>query len=80
MFYTMADAKRDFSMGHLAHFSLERAQLETGWCVLLSDDNAAKRRYPLVDARTKTARVFRTLDAAINAIEDIGFKVDYLTK
>ena len=32
------------------------------------------------DARTKSPRVFKTLDAAVSALEQVGFKVEGLSK
>lgn len=80
MRYTMAEAKRDFSMGYLGHFEIQRAVLETGWRVLFGEGRRSDRSTPyfLVDARTKEPRLFKTLDAAVAAIEEVGFEVNLL--
>lgn len=75
MYYTMADAKRDFGRGYLKSFGIERYTLQMGWAVYLMDGEAVGY---LVDARTKKDRLFKTLDAAVSAVESIGFKVDRL--
>lgn len=74
---TVANAKRDFSIGYLRSFSILRDPLSSGWNVDIEDING--RRSFLVDARSKTARVFKTLDAAVSALEDIGFKISSLS-
>lgn len=77
MHYTMKDAKRDFSMGYLGQFSLERNILGGGWRVKVGPKEN-KALHPLVDARSHEWRLFKTLDAAVAALVDIGFAVDYL--
>ena len=73
--FTMAQAKRDFEYGLLLEFGFERCVvLEGGWNVLLRGKVA---HGPLVDARTKQPRVFRTCDAAVSAVEQVGFKADF---
>lgn len=73
--WTLALAKRDFGVGYLTDFHIERAPMVSGWVVQL---RGGTNRGPLVDARSKTARVFKTLDSAVAAIESIGFKVEGL--
>lgn len=75
MGYTMAQAKRDFHMGYLKGFELERFVLNPGWVVYLS--NGAKYDV-LVDARSHGIRHFKTLDAAVSALSEIGFEVSRL--
>jgi hypothetical protein len=77
--WTVAQAKRDFEIGYLTDFSLERFALDAGaeWSVRLAGGSA---RGVLVDARNKEPRTFRSLDAAIAAIESIGFRVEGLGK
>jgi hypothetical protein len=81
MHYTMSDAKRDFRMGHLGHWEIQRALLETGWRVYLGEGRRSDRStpYPLVDARSKEPRLFKTLDACVSAIEEVGFEVNLLS-
>lgn len=75
---TLAQAKRDFEIGYLTEFELRRWPLAgLGWFVWLGKGNAAGW---LVDARSKQPREFKTLDAAISAVESIGFKVEELRR
>lgn len=73
--WTMELAKRDFSIGYLETFHIERAPMVHGWHVMLK---GGTNRGPLVDAREKKPRVFKTLDAAVVALEQVGFKVESL--
>lgn len=77
--WTVAQAKRDFEIGYLTDFSLERFPLDAGaeWSIRLGGGSA---RGVLVDARSKTARTFKSLDAAIAVVESIGFRVEGLSK
>jgi hypothetical protein len=77
MYYTMADAKRDFSLGYLDQFVIERKVLGKGWYVKLGPPRN-QVLHPLVDARSKQWRLFKTLDAAVSAVEDVGFEVNLL--
>jgi hypothetical protein len=81
MRYTMAEAKRDFTNGHLVYWEIQRGILEPGWLVLFGEERRSDRStaYYLVDARSKEPRRFKTLDAAVAAIEDIGFEVNILS-
>lgn len=73
--WTMAQAKRDFHIGYLTSFTVTRFALGEQWCVYLE---GGTNRGPLVDARDKTVRRFRTIDACVSALEQIGFKVEGL--
>ena len=74
--YTMDQAKRDHQLGYLVGYEFHRQPIDrSGWSVLLSDGTNTGM---LADARTKTTRVFKTLDAAVSAVEQIGFSVDLL--
>lgn len=73
--WTMAQAKRDFGSGYLTSFSIVRASMDEGWNVLL---RAGTNRGPLVDARGGLARRFKTTDACVSALVQIGFKVEAL--
>lgn len=77
MYYTMADAKRDFRMGYLAQYVIERNILSPGWRVKLGPERN-QVLHPLVDARTKQWRLFKSLDAAVSSLEEIGFEVNIL--
>lgn len=75
--WTMVQAKRDFEIGYLTDFHVTRAALGDGWNLML---RGGTNRGSLVDARSKSPRVFKTLDAAVSALEQIGFKVEGLSK
>jgi len=71
-FWTMAQAKRDFEIGYLTGFCFYRS-VAAGepWTIGLSGGSA---RGHLVDARTKSVREFKSLDAAVRAVEEVGFE------
>lgn len=73
--FTMAQAKRDFHSGHMETFHIQRVVLSSGWSIWLK---AGTIRGPLLAARGNEAREFKTLDAAVAAVEQIGFKVEVL--
>ncbi|AOJ44301.1 hypothetical protein WJ28_11705 [Burkholderia thailandensis] len=74
--WTMAQAKRDFGIGYLTGFQFERLALASDvWLVRLAGGTA---RGALVDARSRSPRQFKSLDAAVAAVEQIGFRVDGL--
>lgn len=70
--WTMAQAKRDVEIGYLTGYQLWRAEDKSGWAVYLSGGSA---RGFLVDARTRERRIFKTLDSAVSAVEQIGIQV-----
>jgi hypothetical protein len=74
MDWTMAKAKEDFGRGLLVGVSLDRAPLG-GWSVRLTSSLPRDGTGWLVDARSKTARVFKTADAALSAVEEIGLAI-----
>lgn len=69
---TLANAKRDFSIGYLTRFRIEKSPMADSWMLWLGDGNGAGW---LIEARTKEPRVFKTLDSAVNTLESIGFQV-----
>lgn len=69
---TMAVAKHDFEIGYLDRYAIERSPMGDGWMLDLGSGNS---RGWLVDARSKEPRVFKSLDGAVSALEQIGFKV-----
>ena len=76
MKYTIQQAKRDFDLGYLTNYSIERTAMElNSWRLILGKGNSLGI---LVDHRTKQERLFKTADAAISALESIGFKVNQL--
>jgi hypothetical protein len=73
---TTPQAKRDFEIGYLNTFHLEKTPMAETWQVWLGAGNGAGW---LVSQRDKTnPRQFKTIDAAVSALEEIGFKVHYL--
>lgn len=72
---TTAQAKRDYSIGFLNKFRIERALLDTGWFIVLGEGLAEGF---LVDSARKEQRVFKSLDGAVSVLEDIGFNIDAL--
>ena len=80
-YYTLAECKRDFTMGYLGHWQIQRALLEPGWRVLFGPGRLTDRAdsFFLVDARSKQPRLFKTLDAACAVIEEVGFEVSRLS-
>lgn len=77
MYYTMADAKRDFRLGYLGQYVIERNVLAAGWRVKVGPERN-QVLHPLVDARSKEWRLFKSLDAAVSSLEEIGFEVNIL--
>lgn len=73
--YTMAMAKRDFGIGYLTRWRIERVPMQDAWIVRLGEGNGEG---VLCDARTKKPRVFTTLDGAVNAVMAVGFEVNAL--
>ena len=71
---TLKQAKRDFQVGFLTVFRIDSV-VGGGWSVYLGTGNAAGW---LVDARSHQPRVFKTLDAAVVALREIGFAVEVL--
>lgn len=73
---TMAQAKRDHAVGYLTEYQVKRwSGRGTGWFIWLGIGNAAGW---LEEARQHESREFKTLDAAVQALEQIGFKVESL--
>lgn len=69
---TLAQAKYDFSIGYLTTFKIERGLMGEGWLLHLGEGNSAGF---LVDARTKKARIFKSVDSVISTLESIGFEI-----
>jgi hypothetical protein len=67
---TLAQAKAFFDAGFLSTFLIVRHP--DGWLIDLG------RSGHLVDARLKTPRIFKTLDAVVSSLDQIGFQVDVL--
>lgn len=75
MEWTLAQAKREFALGLIVSYDLERAILGAGWHLMLR--TASDVGY-LVDARDKSPRLFKSLDSAVSAVEAVGFGVNGL--
>lgn len=76
MDFTISQARRAFALGHVQRFMIARHELGLGWCVLIADKNGP--HFPLVDARSKMMRVFKSLDSAVSAVVSIGFRAEVL--
>ena len=76
--WTMAQAKREFSMCSLKAYRLERHGISSGWYVIFKETDGLAG--PLVNARENSPRLFKTLDAAVVALEQVGFVVEMLAK
>ena len=74
---TMEQAKRDFAAGHLTGAVLVRVPMShNAWTIRLS--GARGDAGMLLEVQTLGTRVFDGLDSAAQALEQIGFSVDYL--
>lgn len=72
MITTIATAKNLYQAALLNEYKLIRPA-PGQWLVEVG-------RFGLIcDTRTKTPRIFKTLDAAVSALEQIGFTIDCLT-
>lgn len=78
--FTMAQAKRDFEHGYIKDWSIERFPIAgPGWFVMFRSMSGNILGW-LIDAREKQPRQFKTLDAAVSSIEEVGFKVEKLLR
>ena len=73
--YDFSFCKRARKLGHLAQWAIERAP--GGWCIVLSD-GAPESAGALALARSTEVRVFRTLEAVLATLQDLGFTVERL--
>lgn len=74
---TMDQAKRDFSLGRLSGAMIVRVPMsKTEWTIRLS--GAKGDAGMLLEVQTLGTRIFKTLDSAAQAIEQIGFSFDQL--
>lgn len=78
--YTLAEAKKMFDQGLLRKFFVSRAVMHADCWVLSFNAPAAGLggQAALVDARSGQQRVFKSLDAVLNTVEKVGFKVECL--
>jgi hypothetical protein len=69
-------AKRDFETGYLTTWHIERSPMADTWQVWFGSGNGAGW---LVSQRDKVnPRQFKTIDSAVSAVVEVGFKVEYL--
>ena len=68
---TMEQARRDFAQGRLTGAVLVRVPMSRDWTVRLSGTKGDAGM--LLDVQTLEPYVFHSLDAAVAAIEQIGF-------
>ena len=76
--WTMAKAKNDLERGLLKELGIEALPLDRGWAILIESRLGMDGSGWLVDARSKQPREFKTLDAAVRALAQIGFEVAHL--
>lgn len=70
--WNMELAKRDFQLGHITGCRIMRAAMTKGqWCIQFTD--GPNFGYLTTARSTIDPRVFKTLDAAAKALEEIGF-------
>lgn len=77
-FYTTLIAKNDFEIGQLSAFAIEKSPMDAGWVVLIS--GKTRGGYLSTARNPKEPRVFKTIDGAVIALEEIGFRVTRLTR
>lgn len=73
--WTMQDAKRDFERGLLRSACLVALPMASGWSVSIRSTLGMDGCGCLLDARKREPRQFKTADAAIRAVQEIGFEV-----
>lgn len=87
--YTLAMAKNDYKEGWINGFSIVKTNIKkghygtvtveyTGWVIEVWKDSPEEIRRQISAARGDV-RIFKTLDAAVSVVEEIGWEVDYLT-
>lgn len=73
--WTMQDAKRDFERRLLRSACLVALPMASGWSVSIRSTLGMDGCGWLLDARKREPRQFKTADAAIRAVQEIGFEV-----
>lgn len=73
---TMAEAKRLFSMGVLEKVVFATGFGDEDWTVSFVDGKGSSGS--LLPAKGTSPRIFKTLDAAVRASREVGFKVQVL--
>jgi hypothetical protein len=77
-YITAATAKELYRRGHLDTYVVHKGMMTRTWSVEVAEVDRKHRRMLASATAPKTAREFKTLDAAVNALEDIGFSVNVL--
>lgn len=75
--WTMAQAKRDFERGLFKEVRIV-AVMPNAWAVQLTSTLSMDGTGWLLGAKNKEVRQMKTLDAAVEAVSQIGFKVKQL--
>jgi len=63
-----------FNLGLVQGFEVWPAAMEEGWFLVFMTKNVPGN-FVLINRRTQQPRVFKTLDAAVKALEGLGFRV-----
>ncbi len=73
---TLTQAKRDFENGYLQRYVVQRTPMASTWQIWLGNQAGW-----LVSQRDEAKpREFKTLDAAISALESIGFRITAISE
>lgn len=75
MDYTSAHFKMLFETGGLLSWSIERHAMSNEWVVSFFLRGFPSSPSFLIDTRRKEVKTFKDLDAAVRAVEEIGFSV-----
>ncbi len=73
---TMEQARRDVAAGRLTDASLLRAPMSSDWTIRLAGSKSGVGM--LLSVQTLAPQVFGSLDDAVAALEQMGFRVDQL--
>ena len=76
--WTLAQAKMDFNRGLLKEVRIVAATPVGTWSVEITSTLTVDGKGWLLGAKTKDPRKMKTLDAAVEAILQIGFEVKHL--
>lgn len=71
---TFSEAKKDFERGLIATSWLERQPLSDDWVLFFASKLRTDSTLVLVATREREVRQFRSLDAALNMLRQIGFQ------
>lgn len=74
---TMAEAKRLFSLGIFEKVLFATGFGDEDWTVTFVDGKGSSAS--LLPAKSRSPRIFKTLDAAVRAAREVGFKVSVLS-